>query len=130
MLGLGDKDRAPDLEAGGRLNEWRRREGVAGVDCLFPALPHQIEEEVAKLLQLKAQLGPDEGKPKFVLKTPKVNTRCLWRSETHPITKMCTSAFPIMKYKHEPDLAAKYDRQKCCSCCEDGLIARVSIWES
>lgn len=31
----------------------------------------QIEEEVAKLLQLKAQLGPDEGKPKFVLKTPK-----------------------------------------------------------
>uniref|UniRef100_A0AC11DE18 Histidyl-tRNA synthetase 1 n=1 Tax=Ovis aries TaxID=9940 RepID=A0AC11DE18_SHEEP len=30
-----------------------------------------IEEEVAKLLKLKAQLGPDEGKPKFVLKTPK-----------------------------------------------------------
>ncbi|XP_036752049.1 histidine--tRNA ligase, cytoplasmic isoform X2 [Manis pentadactyla] len=31
----------------------------------------QIEEEVAKLLKLKAQLGPDEGKQKFVLKTPK-----------------------------------------------------------
>ncbi|XP_006891213.1 PREDICTED: histidine--tRNA ligase, cytoplasmic isoform X2 [Elephantulus edwardii] len=31
----------------------------------------QIEEEVAKLLQLKAQLGPNEGKQKFVLKTPK-----------------------------------------------------------
>nr|KAF6480248.1 hypothetical protein HJG59_006148 [Molossus molossus] len=31
----------------------------------------QIEEEVAKLLKLKAQLGPDEGKHKFVLKTPK-----------------------------------------------------------
>ncbi|XP_044520474.1 histidine--tRNA ligase, cytoplasmic [Gracilinanus agilis] len=30
-----------------------------------------IEEEVAKLLKLKAQLGPDEGKQKFVLKTPK-----------------------------------------------------------
>lgn len=38
-----------------------------------PALPPQIEEEVAKLLKLKAQLGPDEGKQKFVLKTPKVN---------------------------------------------------------
>uniref|UniRef100_A0A8C9Q3X3 Histidine--tRNA ligase, cytoplasmic n=1 Tax=Spermophilus dauricus TaxID=99837 RepID=A0A8C9Q3X3_SPEDA len=31
----------------------------------------QIEEEVAKLLKLKAQLGPDESKQKFVLKTPK-----------------------------------------------------------
>ncbi|XP_075397793.1 histidine--tRNA ligase, cytoplasmic [Tenrec ecaudatus] len=31
----------------------------------------QIEEEVAKLLMLKAQLGHDEGKQKFVLKTPK-----------------------------------------------------------
>uniref|UniRef100_A0A8C6CK54 Histidine--tRNA ligase, cytoplasmic n=1 Tax=Moschus moschiferus TaxID=68415 RepID=A0A8C6CK54_MOSMO len=35
------------------------------------ASAEQIEEEVAKLLKLKAQLGPDEGKPKFVLKTPK-----------------------------------------------------------
>ncbi|KAM4747340.1 histidine--tRNA ligase, cytoplasmic [Rhinophrynus dorsalis] len=31
----------------------------------------QIAEEVAKLLELKAQLGTDEGKHKFVLKTPK-----------------------------------------------------------
>lgn len=38
-----------------------------------PTFPPQIEEEVAKLLKLKAQLGPDEGKHKFVLKTPKVN---------------------------------------------------------
>nr|BAE01580.1 unnamed protein product [Macaca fascicularis] len=30
-----------------------------------------IEEEVGKLLKLKAQLGPDESKQKFVLKTPK-----------------------------------------------------------
>uniref|UniRef100_A0A4X1SH53 Histidine--tRNA ligase, cytoplasmic n=1 Tax=Sus scrofa TaxID=9823 RepID=A0A4X1SH53_PIG len=35
------------------------------------ASTEQIEEEVAKLLKLKAQLGPDEGKHKFVLKTPK-----------------------------------------------------------
>ncbi|XP_014309303.1 histidine--tRNA ligase, cytoplasmic isoform X2 [Myotis lucifugus] len=35
------------------------------------ASAEQIEEEVAKLLKLKAQLGPDEGKHKFVLKTPK-----------------------------------------------------------
>jgi hypothetical protein len=34
--------------------------------------PPQIEEEVAKLLKLKAQLGPDESRQKFVLKTPKV----------------------------------------------------------
>lgn len=32
----------------------------------------QIDEEVAKLLQLKAQLGGDEGKHAFVLKTAKV----------------------------------------------------------
>ncbi|XP_043924964.1 histidine--tRNA ligase, cytoplasmic isoform X1 [Protopterus annectens] len=31
----------------------------------------QIEDEVAKLLQLKAQLGTDDGKSKFILKTPK-----------------------------------------------------------
>ncbi|XP_066444906.1 histidine--tRNA ligase, cytoplasmic-like [Eleutherodactylus coqui] len=31
----------------------------------------QIAEEVAKLLELKAQLGADDGKHKFVLKTPK-----------------------------------------------------------
>lgn len=36
----------------------------------------QIEEEVAKLLKLKAQLGQDEGKQKFVLKTPKVSYSC------------------------------------------------------
>lgn len=38
--------------------------------------PPQIEEEVTKLLKLKAQLGQDEGKQKFVLKTPKVNYSC------------------------------------------------------
>uniref|UniRef100_A0A3P9KGS3 histidine--tRNA ligase n=1 Tax=Oryzias latipes TaxID=8090 RepID=A0A3P9KGS3_ORYLA len=31
----------------------------------------QIDEEVAKLLQLKAQLGGEDGKHQFVLKTPK-----------------------------------------------------------
>lgn len=31
----------------------------------------EIAKEVAKLLEMKAQLGTDEGKPKFVLKTPK-----------------------------------------------------------
>jgi hypothetical protein len=39
--------------------------------------PPQIEEEVTKLLKLKAQLGQDEGKQKFVLKTPKVNYSCM-----------------------------------------------------
>lgn len=34
--------------------------------------PPQIAKEVAKLLEMKAQLGGDEGKHKFVLKTPKV----------------------------------------------------------
>lgn len=33
----------------------------------------QIGEEVAKLLELKAQLG-DDGPKKFVLKTPKVTS--------------------------------------------------------
>uniref|UniRef100_A0A8D0FZB8 histidine--tRNA ligase n=1 Tax=Sphenodon punctatus TaxID=8508 RepID=A0A8D0FZB8_SPHPU len=35
------------------------------------ALGDKIEVEVAKLLELKAVLGEDEGKQKFVLKTPK-----------------------------------------------------------
>ncbi|XP_077122250.1 histidine--tRNA ligase, cytoplasmic [Ranitomeya variabilis] len=35
------------------------------------ASAEQIAEEVAKLLELKAKLGPDDGKHKFVLKTPK-----------------------------------------------------------
>ncbi|XP_012687567.2 histidine--tRNA ligase isoform X2 [Clupea harengus] len=35
------------------------------------ASKEQIDEEVAKLLQLKLQLGGDEGKHVFVLKTPK-----------------------------------------------------------
>ncbi|EPY89876.1 histidyl-tRNA synthetase, cytoplasmic-like isoform 1 [Camelus ferus] len=43
----------------------KAEEDRAGVVCT------EIEEEVAKLLKLKAQLGPDEGKQKFVLKTPK-----------------------------------------------------------
>uniref|UniRef100_A0A8D2PCC9 histidine--tRNA ligase n=1 Tax=Zosterops lateralis melanops TaxID=1220523 RepID=A0A8D2PCC9_ZOSLA len=33
--------------------------------------PDEIAKEVAKLLDMKAQLGGDEGKQKFVLKTPK-----------------------------------------------------------
>ncbi|XP_018417412.1 PREDICTED: histidine--tRNA ligase, cytoplasmic-like isoform X3 [Nanorana parkeri] len=35
------------------------------------ASSEEIAEEVAKLLELKAQLGTDDGKHKFVLKTPK-----------------------------------------------------------
>ncbi|XP_065265967.1 histidine--tRNA ligase, cytoplasmic isoform X3 [Emys orbicularis] len=35
------------------------------------ANPEEVAEQVAKLLELKAQLGTDEGKHKFVLKTPK-----------------------------------------------------------
>ncbi|XP_062357862.1 histidine--tRNA ligase, cytoplasmic isoform X3 [Cinclus cinclus] len=33
--------------------------------------PDEIAKEVSKLLEMKAQLGADEGKHKFVLKTPK-----------------------------------------------------------
>ncbi|KAM7042300.1 histidine--tRNA ligase, cytoplasmic-like [Acridotheres tristis] len=33
--------------------------------------PDEIAKEVTKLLEMKAQLGADEGKQKFVLKTPK-----------------------------------------------------------
>lgn len=46
------------------------------MDNAVAFFPPQIEEEVAKLLKLKAQLGHDEGKQKFVLKTPKVNYSC------------------------------------------------------
>ncbi|XP_048716114.1 histidine--tRNA ligase, cytoplasmic isoform X2 [Caretta caretta] len=35
------------------------------------ASPEEVAEQVAKLLELKAQLGTEEGKHKFVLKTPK-----------------------------------------------------------
>uniref|UniRef100_A0A8I3MF57 Histidine--tRNA ligase, cytoplasmic n=2 Tax=Canis lupus familiaris TaxID=9615 RepID=A0A8I3MF57_CANLF len=46
------------------------------------ASAEQIEEEVAKLLKLKAQLGPDEGKQKFVLKTPKATEEKVRTTET------------------------------------------------
>ncbi|KAA0709674.1 Histidine--tRNA ligase, cytoplasmic [Triplophysa tibetana] len=39
--------------------------------CSFGMTLSQIDEEVAKLLELKAQLGGDEGKHTFVLKTAK-----------------------------------------------------------
>lgn len=38
----------------------------------FVSLHQQIDEEVAKLLELKARLGGDDGKQVFVLKTAKV----------------------------------------------------------
>lgn len=47
--------------------------GLVGGLILSSLLLHpQIAKEVAKLLEMKAQLGTDEGKHKFVLKTPKV----------------------------------------------------------
>lgn len=36
----------------------------------------QIDKEVAKLLDLKAHLGGDDGRPQFVLKTAKVRLQC------------------------------------------------------
>lgn len=50
-------------------------------------IPPQIAKEVAKLLEMKAQLGGDEGKHKFVLKTPKVT------SPAHALTcrSVCTT---------------------------------------
>lgn len=57
-------------------------------DSSAPTLRPQIEEEVAKLLKLKAQLGPDEGKQKFVLKTPKVNIIPLRRKSLIPLPRV------------------------------------------
>lgn len=49
--------------------------GLAGWLSPSSLLFHpQIAKEVAKLLEMKAQLGGDEGKHKFVLKTPKVTS--------------------------------------------------------
>lgn len=49
--------------------------GLAGfIELTEPFFPSQIAKEVAKLLEMKAQLGGDEGKHKFVLKTPKVSS--------------------------------------------------------
>uniref|UniRef100_A0A8I3W7Z4 Histidine--tRNA ligase, cytoplasmic n=3 Tax=Callithrix jacchus TaxID=9483 RepID=A0A8I3W7Z4_CALJA len=45
-----------------------------------------IEEEVAKLLKLKAQLGPDESKQKFVLKTPKTGFHHVGQAGLEPLT--------------------------------------------
>lgn len=36
----------------------------------------QIDKEVAQLLELKAHLGGDDGRPQFVLKTAKVRLQC------------------------------------------------------
>ena len=51
---------------GGAKHEYSCRKVLSPIN-LF-----QIDEEVAKLLQLKAQLGGDHGQ-KFILKCPKVN---------------------------------------------------------
>ena len=40
---------------------------------LFVPFFFQIDSEVSKLLELKAQVGDDQTKQKFVLKTPKVS---------------------------------------------------------
>lgn len=56
----------------------------------------QIAKEVAKLLEMKAQLGGDEGKHKFVLKTPKVITQHM---RSHPLCVhhllLCTDPAPL-----------------------------------
>lgn len=41
----------------------------------------KIKEEVAKLLELKKQLGDDGKSQKFVLKTPKVSKPCCIHGE-------------------------------------------------
>lgn len=63
-----------------------------------PSLFHpQIAKEVAKLLEMKAQLGEDEGKHKFVLKTPKVtlHSKLLCLSACMSSPRTCTQQLPI-----------------------------------
>ncbi|NXK66020.1 SYHC protein, partial [Sylvietta virens] len=85
--------------------------------------PPQIAKEVAKLLDMKAQLGADEGKHKFVLKTPKVtpHSMLLCPSEMAirpPPFKAIISCFkrhpppvidtPVFELKVAPPTAGKY----------------------
>lgn len=77
---------------------WAQQVGLPPAPSLFPP---QIAKEVAKLLEMKAQLGGDEGKHKFVLKTPKVTSpsactcvplcmhNLLLRVHTHGTTRLC-----------------------------------------
>lgn len=53
-------------------------------------LSQQIAKEVAKLLEMKAQLGGDEGKHKFVLKTPKVTS-----PSAHTLMPLCMHNLPL-----------------------------------
>lgn len=48
----------------------------------------KIDEEVAKLLELKAQLGGDDGKHQFVLKTAKVKLIYSHTNFTHRAPKI------------------------------------------
>ncbi|XP_038652201.1 histidine--tRNA ligase isoform X1 [Scyliorhinus canicula] len=50
---------------------WRTGLSNVAVRMLCSLPNEQISEELAKLLELKAQLGTNDGKPQFVLKTPK-----------------------------------------------------------
>lgn len=67
-----------DGEPGGGGAGGGRGRCAADAGLSPPFLPSQIAKEVAKLLEMKAHLGGDEGKHKFVLKTPKVSSagRC------------------------------------------------------
>lgn len=79
---------------------------------LFPApslFPHQIAKEVAKLLEMKAQLGGDEGKHKFVLKTPKVTTPV----HTHLHASVCRTYSHVHAQQHTPVCAKSQDRLAC-----------------
>lgn len=68
-----------------------------------PSLLHsQIAKEVAKLLDLKAQLGADEGKHKFVLKTPKVTPHSVLLCPS-----VCMSSPPYTIQHHPPTSAGK-----------------------
>ena len=79
------------------------RAGLAGLT--EPFFPSQIAKEVAKLLEMKARLGGEEGKHKFVLKTPKVSSagrraappRCPeWRCGERPFcpAQLCPAVLP------------------------------------
>lgn len=61
----------------------------------------QIDEEVSKLLQLKAQIGGDDGKHQFVLKTAKVRrSSAAFKHTTRALQQYVVNMICIFESSH------------------------------
>lgn len=88
----------------------------------------QIEEEVAKLLELKAQLGGDDGKHQFVLKTAKVS--CTFKTTLKQSEQTESSLYRriVQFFGGEITLKNKKGMKYSCFLTSFILISYLQVW--